>query len=387
MTVSRTVNPLHFEDLEPHRFEDLVRQLAHGFRPWRSLEATGRLGRDQGVDIHGVEVGPAEAMQQDDSEPESRESPPTDERAWVIQCKRAKTFAAADARRVVAEAVPDGADQPYGLVVAVAADVTTETVLAFHEAARGRGITEGHLWTKAQLEDLLFRPDNDHLLFAYFGISLVTRRRGHLTDLRARIALKRKLLRALGKDKVTDPIYEDVLIRDISDDRYPYAPADKSDPPRWAGVRIEALHPLGLFVIRFVHEGWVKPDGTWDLYRPLREDASHLGTDLRRQLSPEVEQREWAARPDARKRYEEIVPESERARIFESRFLVFADLLEVDPLGDPWYPAPHLFVREGAGPYAGGPFFRKVDIRGADAELDADKRRTLFADAGVGEVS
>ena len=51
-------------------------------------------------------------------------------------------------------------------------------------------------------------------------------------------------------------------------------------------------------------------------------------------------------------------------------------------LGDPWYAAPHLFIREGAGPYAGGPFFRKVDIRGGNAELEADKRRSLFPEAG-----
>ncbi len=41
-TTTRTLNPLHFEDLEPHRFEDMVRQLAYDFRPWRSIEATGR---------------------------------------------------------------------------------------------------------------------------------------------------------------------------------------------------------------------------------------------------------------------------------------------------------------------------------------------------------
>ena len=38
---TKTLNPLHFEDLEPHRFEDLVRQLAYDFRNWRSLEPTG----------------------------------------------------------------------------------------------------------------------------------------------------------------------------------------------------------------------------------------------------------------------------------------------------------------------------------------------------------
>jgi hypothetical protein len=48
---SRTLNPLPFRDLEPHRFEDLVRQLAYEFRDWRSIEATGRSGSDEGVVI------------------------------------------------------------------------------------------------------------------------------------------------------------------------------------------------------------------------------------------------------------------------------------------------------------------------------------------------
>jgi hypothetical protein len=54
-TATRTVNPLHFEDIEPHRFEDLIRQLAHSFRRWGRLEATGRLGHDEGTDIRGIE--------------------------------------------------------------------------------------------------------------------------------------------------------------------------------------------------------------------------------------------------------------------------------------------------------------------------------------------
>lgn len=51
----RTISQLHFEDLEPHRFEDLVRQLAYGFRDWVALEPLGRSGSDEGIDIRGIE--------------------------------------------------------------------------------------------------------------------------------------------------------------------------------------------------------------------------------------------------------------------------------------------------------------------------------------------
>ncbi len=36
-TTTRTLNPLPFEHWEPKRFEDLVRQLSYGSRPWRQL--------------------------------------------------------------------------------------------------------------------------------------------------------------------------------------------------------------------------------------------------------------------------------------------------------------------------------------------------------------
>jgi hypothetical protein len=52
----KTLGPLHLEDLEPHRSEDLVRQLVYDFRVWRMLEATGRSGSDDGFDDRGYEI-------------------------------------------------------------------------------------------------------------------------------------------------------------------------------------------------------------------------------------------------------------------------------------------------------------------------------------------
>jgi hypothetical protein len=64
-TPTRTLNPLPFQDLEPHRFEDLIRQLAYDLRTWKSLEATGRGGGDEGLDIRAVEVVRLEADSQE----------------------------------------------------------------------------------------------------------------------------------------------------------------------------------------------------------------------------------------------------------------------------------------------------------------------------------
>ena len=53
--LTKTINPLHFEDLEPHRFEDLIRQLIYNLKDWEKIEATGKLGSDEGFDIRAIE--------------------------------------------------------------------------------------------------------------------------------------------------------------------------------------------------------------------------------------------------------------------------------------------------------------------------------------------
>ena len=53
--ITRTLGPIHFEDLDPHRFEDLVRQLIYDYKDWQSIEATGRGGSDEGFDIRAYE--------------------------------------------------------------------------------------------------------------------------------------------------------------------------------------------------------------------------------------------------------------------------------------------------------------------------------------------
>jgi hypothetical protein len=141
---------------------------------------------------------------------------------------------------------------PYGIIVAAACDVSARTVAAFRDEAFERNVREAYLWTKAQLEDMLFRPAWDHLLFAYFGISLGTRRRSQLQQVRSRIALKRKLLRALEWESIEDGDPKPVLIRDILDDAYP-AFSDvpgftRMQTPPWHMGRVRLLQIQGLWV-------------------------------------------------------------------------------------------------------------------------------------------
>jgi hypothetical protein len=78
-----------------------VRQLAYDFRTWRSLEALGRSGSEEGMDIRGYErVAFGERPEYEEDEPESEEAEQPD-RLWVIQCKREKRITSAKIRSIL----------------------------------------------------------------------------------------------------------------------------------------------------------------------------------------------------------------------------------------------------------------------------------------------
>jgi len=218
--VMRTLGPIHLEDLEPHRFEDLVRQLLYDFRPWRALEVTGRSGGDDGFDARGREVVSSDPQEAggEPSEEDDEGGDPTgiEERIWLIQCKREKSIGPTKAREyMVGLAAACTPAAPYGLVFVADCDLSKKTRDAIWDEARKLGFMEIHVWAKGEIEDQLFQPKNDHLLFAYTGISLQIRRRSFRTEVRAKLAAKRKLLRVLKDAQL-------VLVLEASDSRFPF---------------------------------------------------------------------------------------------------------------------------------------------------------------------
>jgi len=398
---SRTLNPLHFEDLEPHRFEDLVRQLAYRYRPWRYLDATGRLGRDQGMDIRGVEmVSPPselglEIREEDEESEQALAVPVAEEREWRIQCKRYKRIGPKPMREIVADTIPDAEQAPYGLIVAAACDVSAQTMAAFREEAVTRGVVEGHLWTKAHLEDLLFLPENDDLLFAYFGISLGIRRRSQLQRIRESITLKRKLLRAFGQKSISERLMQDVLIRDVANNDYPHEErvpgySEMRCPP-WHVGTVEYFHVAGLLVWRFGYDGWVKEDGSWDILEESARVPGSMGHAYRLEREETEERLEEDERRQRLRVLHEQVPEGERAHIRELWLVPFAHIVEVDPIGDAVYEGPHLYCRfDGSeGPYVDRVLFLTAGWwPGEERTLEPKERKPLFAalgDEGAGD--
>ena len=265
-----TIGPLHLEDLEPHRFEDLIRQLCYDFRPWLSIEPTGRGGADDGYDARAWErIDVA-----DEREDEDDEGPPTS-RLWLIQCKQEKKISPKKLGGYLA-GLPQSKDEPiYGIVFAAACDFSKTARDLFRTRTREMGFSEAYLWGKGEVEDQLFQPKNDHLPFAYCGFSLQVRKRGLKTEVRSRLSTKRKAIKLLQN-------YKPILVRDASDDRYPYL--DKNLPRgkrcrwkvfehgecKWDGIHLKYRRELAFFD---------KDDVHWDRAEKMNDAEPHAHYD------------------------------------------------------------------------------------------------------------
>jgi hypothetical protein len=355
---TRTLNPLPFQDLEPHRFEDLVRQLAYEFREWVSLEAIGRSGADEGIDIRGVErVAAAPSPAVDDADGDDEPSPVAAEQVWIFQCKREKSMSPGDVKKAVAASL-DGKEVPYGFVLAAACDLSKKSRDAFRAEMVRRGIDEFQVWARGELEDMLFQAANDRLLFAYFGISLQPKKRSLATTLRSEIALKKQLKRLL---EVEEGIRgRGVLLRDPTDDRYPHRPKDpKARRPRWFARKALHLRVPGCLAIQDgVHPAWIAPDGRgWDYLRQVNRagamaDLPHDAWGRRDEddaIESSEEDRAFAF-------WNEYVTEKDQAWLHIQRLVPLSRIIAIDPVGDGYFPIPHILVEfEGKwGPFREG---------------------------------
>jgi hypothetical protein len=357
---TRTLNPLHFEDLEPHRFEDLVRQLIYDFRQWRSLEATGRMGSDEGMDIRATErIQSADASYEDevvDTEAIPVRAIEAQDRLWIIQCKRERQINPARIRRIVSDNLSGLTEKPHGYMLIAACDFSKAARDAFRKEVIKEGVEEFYIWGKAEVLDQLYLAKNDHLLFAYFGISLQVRRRSLKTEIRATLALKKKLTSVLGE--IDELGYASVLIRDPRDEHYPHI--DSVDEfvksPRWRYWKFHAHEPPDhlAFVYKkyYAYVNWETRE--YDILSEYDDSPSSL---------PEIvglKQRWWD--PNNREHvyrdyWSNNIPEPNRAWGVVVRIIPYDRIIAIDEIGDIYHQGPHLLVEYGTD---GQPF--KPDI-------------------------
>jgi hypothetical protein len=168
---------------------------------------------------------------------------------WMVQGKREKEIGPTKIKAILADIEPT--NPPYGYILAASANFSKDSYDLFRLELRNKGVMEFYLWGKSELEDMLHLPKNDRILFTFFGISLVSRRRSRATEVRSIITVKNRVLNTLGEDH---QLYESVLVRDLKDDKYPFKDEypDFQKQPRWKEYKAYAYHPLGVWF--HVHE-------------------------------------------------------------------------------------------------------------------------------------
>lgn len=144
---SKTTNKLHFEDLNPRRFEDLCLNIIYRLKNWESIKHYGATGKDDGIDIFAYE-------KIDDIEIE-----------WIVQCKRYKSINKSQLKDVI-----DTINQvPDVFLLITACDISKNNQDFFEEYAKEKNVKKVEIWTQSILEAKLF-SDYDDLLFTYFDI-------------------------------------------------------------------------------------------------------------------------------------------------------------------------------------------------------------------------
>lgn len=346
--ITKTLHPLPFEHLDAKRFEDLVRQLAYDFRHWRSLEALGQAGGDAGFDARGFEIL-APQSEQTDLDDEEFPSPNSD-RVWLIQCKREQAIGPSKLLQYL-EAIPkESVTGLYGMIFAASSKFSKASNDAFKTWARTNGLEECHLWGRPEIEDALYQPKNDHLLFAYFGLSLQVRRRKQVADLKRTISLRRTLARVFPQDRLFG---KPAVLRDQDDERYPVVDNDRFEDakPLWLPTHVLGIGTRGLQVAVRRHLAYYNyENSSWDFASKINEAIPHQHenpwhdqqvTDERRALSYELLE-DWRSFNDGNQHHLVFVAT-----------IPYDEILAVDDVPDSFIRVPTVFTKfkDGKPPF------------------------------------
>lgn len=333
MRYTRTINPLHFEDLEPHRFEDLVRQLIYDFKDWKSIEATGKLGADEGVDIMAIETVIGDLVNDEEQTYDSAD------RKWVIQCKREKTITPKKITEILRNDIGKHEEKPYGYILVASTDFSKKTRDIFRKTLNEYGINEFYLYGKSELEDLLFLPKYDHLLFAYFGLSLQKRKKTLKTNLSSRLSTKRKLIKTIGGlNDITEGV---LLVRPAEQSGYPRITNKKNLLWRFYEVAFYQPHDSISLITKkyFAYIDWDTKQ--WDIIDdcdigfPNSPELFDLTQEYYNQLNQNyhIALNKW-----------NTLDENNKGYFIEVRPIHFDRILIIDEIGDSYNEAPHLIV-------------------------------------------
>lgn len=273
-------------------------------------------------------------------------------------------------------------DPPYGYMIIAACNFSKTTRDTFRSEMHSRGIQEFFLWGKGELEDMLYLPKNDHLLFAYFGISLQIRRRSLKTRVSAALTLKRKLVKVLGD--IQNNCLEPVLIRDPRQIDYPKI-GDVGEfikKPRWQYFAFAGHQPVD-HVAFIVKRSFAYVDfnsNEWDAALSYSDQPTYKSI----HGIPEEMFREYDTRSQYSSFWNEQIPEVNRAWFKVIRTIPYDRILAIDDIGDIYNEPPHLLVefRPDGDPFEPGshPWIEGVGSYRPGIRPEKDKRVKFFPD-------
>ena len=217
MPVTRTFGKLHFDDLDPRRFEDLCLSIIYRMRRWEKIENFGRTGKDDAIDINAVER--LENGKRD---------------VWHFQCKRYEKLKVSDIRAIIKDYCSRNADRPDYYFIIAGCDVSKTVRDCLLNESEKNGFKTVGIWAASELEAKLYAEHHD-LLFAFFGVNMSDDRNNRIGSIRRNVALKKRMQRDFKKEKYTDDEikairsgdyfrkfkHSCVLVRSIYDKSYP----------------------------------------------------------------------------------------------------------------------------------------------------------------------
>ncbi|MBU1218357.1 restriction endonuclease [Myxococcota bacterium] len=330
ITAVRT--PLHFEDLDPARFEDLSLAILSSYRPWLDLRPYGKSGSDDGIDILGVE-----------------ETEDGVNRSWYVQCKRYKKITIKQLQSAVDHAVSLN-DVPDVFLFILACDVGKNNFEKIEDYAKKKGIGTLIIWGKSVL-DMMLRTTRKDLLFAYFHISEHGNMRRNERQIVANVAMKKKLHELLLKKKIDYEACRYAPHLKFESSELIVHSADGTTYPDWD---------------ENAFNGWFKVE-LWDFYFGGIEVVGWpidiiIFTDHK-----------WAEIPYEHKKDQRL--KDRLTPVWPLKRLPYRNIVEFDPIEDE-YNGPHLYCRfaEGGSPFEGSRYVLRGDEYPWDQEIrDEDK--------------
>ncbi|PIH03103.1 hypothetical protein CS538_14660 [Clostridium combesii] len=298
--VTRTINQLHFEDLDPIRFEELILSMVYRMRRWLKLDHLGKKGSDDGIDIRAVE------------ELENGKC-----KTYYFQCKRYSKITKAQVYKIIDDYLEKNVTVPDVYTLVISCALSKNTIDNFENYAKNRGLKAISIWTNSIIECKLYAEYQD-LLFAYFGINLTENRNREINSVRRNLTLKKRMhkdfLKSVGckdrtelNERLHSPMKKfnesEVLIRSIDDTDYPNNTLLEKDFAGYFKAEVYNFYHNGIQVIIEVKDIKIKQ------YENENNDKFKITT----------------------------------IRVLEIGYLPFNNIIDYDYDGDEYYMYPHLY--------------------------------------------